>query len=223
MIIDLRTYTYLPSKYRKFLKSYEEIGFALTSKHLGKTLGIFRPESGIQNRTFQFFLYENSEHRDIQRRGLLADPAWGEFVKIDSDALLQQMNMLLAPTSFSVLQRPADFDPLPVDVTTTRLFELHSWTCQPARWHEVIKEMANGGSATLARHSPDTIGWFHALTGTGYRLFQLSAFADATARDNALVGARTDKDVQAMQAFLRSASSEEETQLLLPLPYSPLR
>lgn len=223
MIIDLRTYTYIPCKYRKFLKSYEEVGFALTSKHLGKTLGIFRPESGLQNRTFQFFMYENSEHRDIQRRGMLADPKWGEFVKIDSDALLQQMNTLLAPTSFSALQRPADIDPLPAEVTTTRLFELHSWTCQPARWDEVLSEMASHGAEVLARHNAEVIGWFSALTGAGYRLFQLSAFADAPARDNALAAAQADKDVLAFQGFLRSATVDEETQLLLPMPYSPLR
>jgi hypothetical protein len=223
MIIDLRTYTYVPSKYRKFLKGYEEIGFALTSKHLGKTLGIFRPESGVQNRTFQFFMYENSQHRDIQRRGMLADPAWGEFVKIDSDALLQQMNTLLAPTSFSGLQRPSDIDPLPAEVTTARLFELHSWTCQPTRWDEMLTELANGGTAVLARHNPDTIGWFSALTGTSFRLFRLSAFEDATKRDHALAAAQADTDVQALERFLRSAIVEEETQLLLPMPYSPLR
>jgi hypothetical protein len=223
MIIDLRTYTYVPSKYRKFLKGYEEIGFALTSKHLGKTLGIFRPESGVQNRTFQFFMYENSQHRDIQRRGMLADPAWGEFVKIDSDALLQQMNTLLAPTSFSGLQRPSDIEPLPAEVTTARLFELHSWTCQPTRWEEMLSKLADEGAAVLARHNPDTIGWFSALTGTSFRLFRLSAFEDATKRDHALAAAQGDTDVQALERFLRSAIVEEETQLLLPMPYSPLR
>jgi hypothetical protein len=223
MIVDLRTYTYVPCKYRKFLKSYEEIGFALTSKHLGKTLGIFRPESGVQNRTFQFFMYENSEHRDIQRRGMLADPAWGEFVKLDSDALLQQMNTLLAPTSFSGLQCPADIDPLPAEVTKTRLFELHSWTCQPALWDEVLSEMASRGAQLLARHRPEVIGWFSAMTGAGYRLFVLSVFDDATTRDHALAEAQADKGVLEFQRFMRSATLDEETQLLLPMPYSPLR
>ena len=223
MIIDLRAYTYVPAKYRKFLKSYEDIGFALTSRHLGKTLGIFRPESGIQNRTFQFFMYENSEHRDIQRRGMLADPAWGEFVRIDSDALLQQVNTLLGPTSFSALQRPSDIEPLPPEVTDTRLFDLHGWTCRPGRWDEVLSELAGGGADVLARHNSDVIGWFTALTGTGYRLFQLSAFKDATARDSAVAAAQADKDVQTLNGFLRSAIVEEETQLLLPMPYSPLR
>jgi hypothetical protein len=223
MIIDLRVYTYHPAKYRKFLKGYEDIGFALTSKHLGKTLGVFRPESGLQNRTFQFFMYENSAHRDICRRGMLADPAWGEFVRIDGDALLQQMNTLLAPTAFSPLAHPADIDPLPAEVTETRLFELHSWNCQPSRWHEILARLAGDGAGLLARHDSEVFGWFTASTGTGFRLFRLSAFKDATARDEALAAAQVDPEVQAVQAFLRSAIVEEETQLLLPMIYSPLR
>jgi hypothetical protein len=38
-----------------------------------------------------------------------------------------------------------------------------------------------------------------------------------------LAAALTDPEVQSLQAFLRSAIVEEETQLLLPMPYSPLR
>jgi NIPSNAP len=223
MIIDLRCYTYHPAKYRKFLKGYEDIGFALTSKHLGKTLGIFRPESGIQNRTFQFFMYENSAHRDVCRRGMLADPAWGDFVKIDSDALLQQMNTLLIPTAFSPLTKPADIDPLPAEVTQTRLFELHSWSFQPARWDEVLSRLAESGASLLARHDPEVFGWFTAATGAGYRLFRLSAFADATKRDEALIAAEADGEVSDLQSFLRSTIVAEETQMLLPMPYSPLR
>jgi hypothetical protein len=223
VIIDLRTYTYHPAKYRKFLKGYEEVGFSLTSKHLGKTLGIFRPESGIQNRTFQFFMYENSAHRDVCRRGMLNDPAWGEFVRIDSDALLQQMNTLLVPASFSPLISPADIDPLPADLDQSRLFELHSWTCHPSRWKDVLARLTDGGASLLARHNPEVIGWFSAATGVASRLFCLSAFADATARDNALVAAEQDPELQDLRQFLTSAIDEEEVQLLLPMPYSPLR
>jgi hypothetical protein len=223
MIIDLRCYTYHPAKYRKFLKGYEEIGFALTSKHLGKTLGIFRPESGIQNRTFQFFMYENSAHRDVCRRGMLADPAWGEFVKIDGDALLQQMNTLLVPTKFSPLTKPADIDPIAPNITQGRLFELHSWSIQPARWDEVLGKLADGGAGLLTRHDQEVFGWFTAATGTGYRLFRLSAFTDATQRDEALIAAEADGEVSDLQSFLRTTIVGEETQLLLPMPYSPLR
>ena len=95
MLIDLRVYTYLPGKFNKFLRSYEEAGFALTSRYLGRTLGILTAESGLQNRTFQFFMYESSTHRDRCRAAMLADPEWHAFVKLDADALLQQTNTLL--------------------------------------------------------------------------------------------------------------------------------
>ncbi|WP_157221056.1 NIPSNAP family protein [Flavisphingomonas formosensis] len=223
MIVDLRVYTYLPSKYRKFLKGYEEIGFALTSKHLGKTLGIFRPESGLQNRTFQFFMYRDSPHRDACRRGMLADPAWGEFVRIDSDALLEQRNTLLQPTSFSALQTPDDLAPEPAADQPTRLFELRSWACLPDRYDSMAKLLAEGGAALLARHAPDVLGWFTATTGVDHRLFQLTAYADALARDNSRTAAGEDLEVKALVARLRQMTREEESQLLLPMPYSPTR
>lgn len=221
MIIDLRVYTYLPSKYRKFLKGYEDIGFALTSKHLGKTLGIFRPESGVQNRTFQFFMYEDSPHRDVCRRGMLADPAWGEFVRIDSDALLQQMNTLLKPTDFSVFQQSAQA-PVAID-DASRLFELRSWTCRPDRSEAAITALGGGDAAAIERHAGDVIGWFTADTGTDHRVFLLSAFADAASRDAARDAMRRDTAAWDALARLRAAAAEEESQLILPMPYSPLR
>src|SRR5260370_28909261 len=54
MLIDLRVYKYLPGKFHKFLRSYEQFGFPLTSRHLGKTLGIFTSESGVQNETIGY-------------------------------------------------------------------------------------------------------------------------------------------------------------------------
>ena len=221
MIIDLRTYTYVPAKYRKFLKGYEETGFSLTSKHLGKTLGVFRPESGVQNRTFQFFMYEDSPHRDQCRRGMLADSAWGEFVRIDSDALLQQMNTLLRPMSFSKFQASAD---APVaGEGAARLFELRSWQCRPDQTDAAVASLAGGAAACIERHAGDVIGWFYADTGIDHRLFLFSAYADAEARDGARDAARRDGAASDALAALRMASIEEEAQLLLPMPYSPLR
>ena len=222
MIIDLREYTYHPAKFRKFLKSYEEFGFALTSKHLGKTLGILRAESGVQNRTFQFFMYESSTHRDTCRRGMIADPAWGEFVKIDGDALLQQKNTLLIPTDYSPVGGSA---PAPVlnRQGPNRLFELRTWAARPESGEALSALMADGGAALLARHDPDVIGWFTADTGEDHRLMRMSAYANATERDNARDAAIADPDVRELYARVRSLVTIEERQLLLPMDYSPLR
>jgi NIPSNAP len=224
MIIDLRTYTYLPAKFRKFLKGYQEVGFALTSKHLGKTLGVLRSESGIQNRTFQFFMYENSDHRDRCRAGMIADPAWAEFVRMDGDALLQQSNALLVPTAYSPVGGGRPFDALTLAVEgKTRLFELTTWTFWPDTADEAMQTMADEGAALLNRHSPEVILYATPDTGNRYQLLRLAAYESGAARDRARQAAAADAEVQALQGRLRRIVEALDESLLLPIPCSPLR
>jgi NIPSNAP len=224
MIIDLRTYTYLPSKFRKFLKGYQDVGFALTSKHLGKTLGVLRSESGIQNRTFQFFMYEDSDHRDRCRAGMIADPAWAEFVKMDGDALLQQSNALLIPTKYSPVggQAPRNAPTLAAD-GPSRLFELTTWTFWPDTADDAIQALADEGAPLIDRHSPDVILYASPDTGNRNQLLRLCAYESGAARDRARQAAAADPEVQALRGQLRRFVESVDESLLLPIPCSPLR
>ena len=229
MLIDLRVYRYLPGKFHKFLRSYEQFGFPLTSRHLGQTLGIFTSESGVQNRTFQFFMYENSGHRERCRIGMLADPEWHAFVKMDSDALLEQMNTLLRPTAFS----PVGGERLPPPVLVTdgpaRLFELTTWTARADRVDEALKLLndnatgADDPTGTLAGVGPQTIGYFVAQTGCRAQILRLAAFGSEEDRDACAALAATDADMRSFQTALRSLIVHEDSTLLCPTPYSPLR
>lgn len=223
MIIDLRTYTYLPSKFRKFLQGYQEVGFALTSKHLGKTLGVFRSESGVQNRTFQFFIYEDHDHRDRCRAGMLADPAWGQFVKMDSDALVQQANMLLRPTDYSPVGGGSGREPrLSVD-GKLRLFELTTWRVKPGLKAGALTLMAAQGAALLDRHSPDVIAYLTPETGPDHQILRLAAYASGADRQSALMAMQADPEFVEFDRRLRGLTQEVDATLLLPVPYSPLR
>jgi hypothetical protein len=224
MIIDLRTYTYLPSKFRKFLKGYQEIGFALTSKHLGTTLAVLRSESGVQNRTFQFFMYEDSYHRDTCRQGMIADPAWAAFVKIDGDALLQQSNTLLHPTAYSPIGG-VNQQKLPTVIVEgeTRLFELTTWTFWPDTAEEAMQTMGDNGAVLLSRHSPDVILYATPNTGNPHQLLRLAAYESGSGRDKARRAAATDTEVQFLNGQLRRFAESIDETLLLPIPCSPLR
>src|SRR6266700_2289869 len=229
MLIDLRVYRCLPGKFHKFLRSYEQFGFPLTSRHLGKTLGIFTSESGVQNRTFQFFMYESSGHRERCRIGMLADPEWHAFVKMDSDALLEQMNTLLRPTAFS----PVGGERLPPPVLVTdgpaRIFELTTWTARPDRFEEALKLLndhaagTDHGTGALGGVGPQTIGYFVALTGCLAQILRLAAFGSEEERDTHAALAATDADLRSFQTALRSLIVHEDSTLLCPTPYSPLR
>lgn len=223
MIIDLRTYTYLPSKFRKFLKGYQEVGFALTSKHLGTTLGVLRSESGIQNRTFQFFMYDDSDHRDRCRAGMIDDPAWGEFVRMDGDALLQQSNALLMPTAYSPVGGQQKGAPTMAVVGKTRLFELTTWTFWPDTAEEAMQTMADEGTPLLNRHSPDVILYATPDTGNRHQLLRLAAYESGAARDQARRAEAADLEVQALRGHLRRVLESVDESLLLAIPCSPLR
>jgi hypothetical protein len=224
MLIDLRTYTYLPGKFRKFLKGYQEVGFALTSKHLGSTLGVLRSESGVQNRTFQFFMYEDADHRDRCRAGMIADPAWAEFVKMDNDALLQQSNVLLVPTAYSPVGGQSQNNPPTMAFDgRTRLFELTAWTFWPDSAAEAMMTMAEEGARLIDRHSPDAILYASPNTGNRHQLLRLAAYESGSARDRAHVSAAGDTEVQVFLAQLHRVVESVEESLLLPIPCSPLR
>jgi hypothetical protein len=224
MLIDLRTYTYLPGKFRKFLKGYQEVGFALTSKHLGSTLGVLRSESGIQNRTFQFFMYEDSDHRDRCRAGMLADPAWADFVKMDSDALLQQSNALLVPTAYSpVGGHHQQKVPTMVMEGRTRLFELTTLTFWPESAGEAMAAIADQGASLFDRHSPDVLLCATPDTGNRHQLLRLTAYASGSAREQAKRSAAADPEVQAFTGQLQRMVESVDESLLVPLPCSPLR
>ncbi|MEY3777478.1 MAG: hypothetical protein RIR83_1526, partial [Pseudomonadota bacterium] len=203
---------------------YQDIGFALTTKHLGKTLGVLRSESGIQNRTFQFFMYENTDHRDTCRAGMLADPAWSEFVKIDSDALLQQSNTLFQPTAYSPIggMNQAKLPALAID-GKTRLFELTTWNFWPDTAEEAKLSMSDNGSTLLDRHSQDVILYATPITGNPCQLIRLAAYDSGSCRDKARRSAATDSDVQLLNGQLRRFSESIDETLLMPIPCSPLR
>jgi hypothetical protein len=221
MLIDLRVYTMLPPRFYKFLRSYEEVGFALTTRYLGTTLGIFVGESGVQNRTFQFFMYESSAHRDRCRAAMLSDPGWQPFVKMDAAALLEQKNTLL---------RPADFFTIDASATSrqrsagpARLFELQTWCCRMGAQEAALTALREGGAALLERHGSLSIGYFIADTGDEQQILRLAAYIDGEDRDRCRAAARADAACRLFQTNFENLLRHQESTLLLPIKSSPLQ
>jgi uncharacterized protein YbaA (DUF1428 family) len=223
MLVDLRVYTLLPARFRKFLQSYEEVGFALTSRYLGRTLGIFTSESGEQNRTFQFFMYDSSAHRDRCRAAMLADPEFHAFVKMDADALLQQMNTLLWPTAFSPIGGTGSARPNLVVADRSRVFELKTWTCRPDCFDSALALLATSGVDLFQQHAPQSIAYFVADTGNEQQILRLAAYDSGEDRDQRKALANADPDMRAFNVSFRPLLVSEESTLLLPTTYSPLR
>jgi NIPSNAP len=223
MIIDLRVYTYLPTKFRKFLQGYQDIGFALTSRHLGKALGIFTSESGVQNRTFQFFMYEDSVHRYKCRVGMRSDPDWTAFIKVDGDALLQQHNTLLVPLPFVELQTPKQSAVNRTADVASRIFELQTFNCYPDAYQAALELLRSKGLDVLKKHGVDLIGAFSMDTGSEDSIMLMIAYANDLERDSQRSALKADADFVSYMDSLASLLSSRETSLLLATSYSPLQ
>ena len=72
-------------------------------KHLGRCLGWYTAVEGMLNQVVHMWGYENQGDRETRRAAMVADPAWGEYVRRSGEAglLVAQENRFLKPTDFS--------------------------------------------------------------------------------------------------------------------------
>ena len=156
MLIDLRTYTYHPAQFQTFLKLYAALGFPLTTRHLGTTLAIMTPANGTANRTFQFFAYHDHDHRDRCRAGLLADPAWLDFVRIAGPMIRVQENVILAPTPRSPVAEVDAVARIAAETPAggrTRIFEWMEYGCRPEHFPAAL-ELIDGELSDVVERTP---------------------------------------------------------------------
>lgn len=103
MLIDHRTYVCRPGTIKLHLKLYEEEGYAVQSRHLGKPLLYAGTETGDPNAYVHIWVYESAGDREAKRKNLQADPAWNNYLKLSREAgyLISQQNQLLVPVDFA--------------------------------------------------------------------------------------------------------------------------
>ena len=106
MIVDVRIYTCKPNKMAEFVKIYEEMGWALQQKYLGRCLGWYTTIEGELNTVVHLWAYDSQADRETRRNAMAADPAWGTYLKKAAElGVLDEMeNRILRPTDFSPVQ-----------------------------------------------------------------------------------------------------------------------
>lgn len=103
MIIDLRVYTAVPGKLVAAVKLYEEHGYALQVKYLGKPVFYGTTEVGAINQIVHAWAYRSQADREERRDRMEADPGWVEYRRLSAERgyLLSQENRIVKTTSFS--------------------------------------------------------------------------------------------------------------------------
>jgi hypothetical protein len=105
MIFDLRVYTCHPGKAAEWLKLYEEKGYPVQLKHLGKPVFFATTEVGTLNRIVHCWPFESFADREQRRAAMERDPGWAEYRKASAERgyLMHQENSILKSASFSPL------------------------------------------------------------------------------------------------------------------------
>lgn len=224
MIIDMRIYTYVPAQFASFVKTYSETGNAIVTRHLGHMGGVFISTSGRANRTLQLFGYEDNDHRDQCRKALRVDPAWLDFIRSAAPAISAQDNMIVRPVANSSMQDMESFKALAATTKAEdRLFELRTRTFRPGQAAFVASQTAQLDRQLRAAVGEELLAELTADTGLSDRLISLSAYRDATAREQVHARLAGSADMTAVMATMYPAMLSEERDLWLPLPCSSLR
>lgn len=106
MIVDIRTYTMVPGRLRRFLELYEKEGLPVQVRHQGNPIGYFVTETGPNNQVVHLWKYESMADREVRRAALAKDPDWIAYrAKSGQEGNVQyQENKIAAPTSFSPIK-----------------------------------------------------------------------------------------------------------------------
>lgn len=100
MLVEQRTYTTHPGKWRDYLALYEAKGLAIQRRILGRMVGYYTTESGALNQIVHMWAYEDMADRERRRAELMADADWLAYVREMLPLLISQESRFLKPTRF---------------------------------------------------------------------------------------------------------------------------
>lgn len=100
MIVEQRTYTTHPGKWRDYLALYEAEGLAIQKRILGRMVGYYRTEIGPLNQIVHMWAYQDLNEREERRDALAADPGWKAYVAKMLPMLQSMESKILLPTKF---------------------------------------------------------------------------------------------------------------------------
>ena len=80
MIVEQRTYTAIPGKWRDYLALYQAEGLQIQQRILGRMVGYYTTETGPLNQIIHMWAYTDLNERAERRAQLAADPQWQAYV-----------------------------------------------------------------------------------------------------------------------------------------------
>ncbi len=99
-LIDHRTYTLNVGRLNHWLGLFEEFALPIMREYIGEPVGFYLTEVGHVNTVTHLWAYESLAEMQCRRAARTADPAWGEYLAKQGDALLHLNTKLLRPAPF---------------------------------------------------------------------------------------------------------------------------
>ena len=100
MIVEERTYTTLPGRWREYLALYEAEGLAIQRSILGRMVGYYTTEIGELNQIVHLWAYTDMNERADRRSQLLEHPGFKAYVQRMLPLLQRQESRILRPAPF---------------------------------------------------------------------------------------------------------------------------
>lgn len=100
MIVEERTYTTHPGKWREYLALYEAEGLAIQRRILGRMVGYYHTDIGELNQIVHLWAYEDLNERAERRTRLMENPDFKAYVARMLPLLQSQSSRILRPASF---------------------------------------------------------------------------------------------------------------------------
>jgi len=100
MIVEERTYTTHPGKWREYLALYEAEGMAIQLRILGRMVGYYHADIGELNQIVHLWAYEDLNERAERRVRLMGDAGFKSYVIRMLPLLQSQSSRILMPAAF---------------------------------------------------------------------------------------------------------------------------
>jgi hypothetical protein len=108
VIVEERTYTTHPGKWREYLALYEAEGLQIQHRILGRMVGYYTTETGELNQIVHLWAYQSLDERSERRSTLLGHPGFRAYVAKMLPLLQKQESRILraAPFFMPMWQEP---------------------------------------------------------------------------------------------------------------------